>query len=54
MNILAVFISGNVGTPAISMVMALAPKMGLPKMDIVGMLSAMFGTPNRTPRGLCP
>ena len=47
MNILAVVISGIVGTIAISMVMALAPKMGLPKMDIVGMLSTMFGKPNR-------
>lgn len=48
MNILAVVISGIVGTIAISMVMALAPNMGLPKMDIVGMLSTMFGKPNRT------
>lgn len=48
MNILAVVISGIVGTVAISMVMALAPNMGLPKMDIVGMLSTMFGKPNRT------
>ena len=48
MNILAAVVSGIVGTMAISMVMALGPKMGLPKMDIVGMLSTMFGKPNRT------
>lgn len=48
MNIFAGVISGIVGTLAISMVMALGPIMGLPKMDIVGMLSTMFGKPNRT------
>jgi len=48
MNIFAVVVTGIVGTMAISMVMALGPKMGLPKMDIVGMLSTMFGKPNRT------
>ncbi len=47
MNILAAVISGIIGTLAISMVMALAPKMGMPKMDIVGMLSTMFGKTNR-------
>jgi len=47
MNILVVVLSGVVGTMAISMVMGLAPKMGLPQMDIVGMLSTMFGKPNR-------
>lgn len=47
MNILGVILAGVVGTIAISMVMAMAPKMGMPKMDIVGMLSTMFGEPNR-------
>lgn len=47
MNILGAIIAGLVGTLAISMVMALAPKMGMPKMDIVDMLSTMFGKPNR-------
>jgi len=28
------------------MVIAMAPKMGMPKMDIVDMLSTMFGKPN--------
>ncbi len=47
MNILNAVISGILGTLAISMVMAVAPKMGMPKMDIVDMLSTMFGKPNR-------
>ncbi|NOQ39364.1 MAG: hypothetical protein GQ562_03525 [Anaerolineales bacterium] len=47
MNILNAVISGILGTFAISMVMAVAPKMGMPKMDIVDMLSTMFGKPNR-------
>jgi len=48
MNLIAAIISGLAGTLAMSMLMAAAPKMGLPKMDIVGMLSSMFGKPNRT------
>ena len=47
MNLLSAVISGILGTLAISMVMAVAPKMGMPKMDIVDMLSTMFGKPNR-------
>ena len=47
MNVLGAIIAGLVATVAISMVMAMAPKMGMPKMDIVEMLSTMFGKPNR-------
>ena len=47
MNVLAAIVAGLVGTAVISMVMAMAPKMGMPKMDIVDMLSTMFGKPNR-------
>jgi hypothetical protein len=47
MDILSAVISGLVGTIAISVVMAIAPLMGMPKMDIVGMLSTMFGKPNK-------
>jgi hypothetical protein len=47
MDILSAVISGLVGTVAISAVMAMAPLMGMPKMDIVGMLSTMFGKPNK-------
>ena len=47
MDILSAIISGLVGTIAISVVMPVAPMMGMPKMDIVGLLSTMFGKPNR-------
>lgn len=47
MNLLSAVISGILGTFAISMVIAAAPKMGMPRMDIVDMLSTMFGKPNR-------
>ncbi len=48
MNFLAVLVAGLVGTFVITMVMNMAPKMGMPEMDIVGMLGSMFGKPNRT------
>lgn len=47
MNVLGAIVAGLVGTVAISVVMAMAPMMGMPKMDIVDMLSTMFGKPNR-------
>ena len=47
MNVLNAVISGILGTFAISAVMAVAPMMGMPKMNIVDMLSTMFGKPNR-------
>ncbi len=40
-------IAGIVGTLVMTMVMVLAPKMGMPKMDIVGMLSSKFGKGNQ-------
>jgi hypothetical protein len=42
MNIIVAIIAGLVATLVMSMMLALAPKMGFPKMDIVGMLSTMF------------
>ncbi|MCP4363575.1 MAG: hypothetical protein GY796_36715 [Chloroflexi bacterium] len=42
MNIIAAIVAGTVGTLVITMVMAMAPKMGMPEMDIVGMLGSMF------------
>ena len=47
MNVLGAVIAGLVGTITFSMVLAMAPKMGMPKLDIVDMLSTMFGNPNR-------
>lgn len=49
MSILGAIFAGLIGTVVISIVMAMAPKMGMPKMDIVGMLGTMFSeTGNRT------
>jgi hypothetical protein len=42
MNVIGAVIAGIVGTLAMTLVMAIAPAMGLPKMDIVGMLGSMF------------
>jgi uncharacterized membrane protein YagU involved in acid resistance len=47
MNIPGAVIAGLVGTAVFSMALALGPKMGMPKMDIVGMLGTMFGQANR-------
>jgi hypothetical protein len=47
MNVFAAILAGFLGTVVFSMVMTEAPKMGMPKMDIVGMLGSMFGKPNR-------
>lgn len=49
MNIIGAIIAGIVGTIVITIVMEMAPKMGMPKMDMVGMLGAMFSPEsNRT------
>jgi hypothetical protein len=42
MNIFGAIVAGIIGTIVITVVMAMSPKMGMPKMDIVGMLGAMF------------
>ncbi len=42
MNILGAIVAGLIGTVILTIVMAMAPKMGMPKMDIVGMLGSMF------------
>jgi hypothetical protein len=47
MNVLGAIIAGLVGTAVFSMVLALGPSMGMPKMDIVSMLGTMFGKENR-------
>src|SRR3972149_12206118 len=49
MNIIAAIISGLAGTIAMTLLMSMAPMLGMPNMDIVGMLSTMFGKANRTP-----
>ena len=47
MNVLAAIVSGVAGTIVMTMVMAMAPRMGMPEMDIIGMLGTMFGKSNR-------
>ena len=47
MNVFSAIIAGLVGTVVLTMVMKMAPKMGMPEMDIVGMLGSMFGKPNQ-------
>ncbi len=40
-----IFIAGITATAAMTIIMMIAPYMGLPKMDIAGMLSGMTHTP---------
>jgi hypothetical protein len=47
MNIVGAIVAGIVGTAVFSMVLELGPRMGMPKMDIVGMLGTMFEKENR-------
>jgi uncharacterized membrane protein YagU involved in acid resistance len=42
MNVAGAVIAGLVGTVVMTMLMVVAPAMGMPKMDIVGMLGSMF------------
>lgn len=44
---LGIIVAGVVGALALSMVQMMAPRMGMPEMDIVAMLSTMFGKANR-------
>jgi len=47
MNYAAVIIAGLAGTIAMTILMYLAPLMGMPKLDIIAMLGTMF-TSNKT------
>ncbi len=42
MNAFGSVIAGLLGTLVMTLLMYLAPKMGLPKMDIIGLLGTMF------------
>ncbi len=49
MSIVGAIVAGVIGTIVITMIMAMAPKMGMPEMDMVGMLGSMFSPDsNRT------
>lgn len=47
MNILNSVIAGIIATIVFTTVLMMAPKMGMPKMDIVSLLGSMFGKPNQ-------
>ncbi len=51
MNVIGAIVAGLVGTVAMSMAIAMAPSMGMPKMDIVGMLGSMFSKEGNTALG---
>jgi len=51
MNVVGAIVAGLAGTVVMSMLMAMAPKMGMPKMDIVGMLGSMFDKKGNTMMG---
>ncbi len=52
MNFVAAIVAGLSGTIVITIIMALGPKMGMPKMDMPGMLGSMFGAPGNRMMGL--
>jgi hypothetical protein len=45
-------VRGLVGTAAMTVLMMMAPMMGMPKMDIPALLGSMFGAPGSKPLGL--
>jgi len=51
-DILAAVIAGLAGTVVITIMMSLAPQMGMPEMDMPGMLGSMFGAPGSKAMGL--
>ncbi|MBI3958581.1 MAG: hypothetical protein HY328_07215 [Chloroflexi bacterium] len=48
MNVIGAIVAGLAGTIVMSMLMAVAPMMGMPKMDIVGILGSMFSKQGNT------
>ena len=42
MDVIGAIIAGMAGTVVMSIILLLAPRMGMPEMDIVGMLGTMF------------
>jgi uncharacterized membrane protein YagU involved in acid resistance len=50
MNIVGSIIAGLLGTLVMTVLMAMAPWMGMPRMDIIGMLGAMFTASKGTSR----
>jgi uncharacterized membrane protein YagU involved in acid resistance len=52
MNVLGAIIAGIAGTVIMTLVLAMGPKMGMPKMDIIGMLGSMFSEKSNRTLGL--
>src|SRR3972149_1334072 len=52
MNIFGSIIAGLLGTLVMALLMIMAPRMGMPKMDIIGMLGTMFTASEGTARVL--
>lgn len=52
MNVIGAIIAGVVGTAVMTILMYVAPMMGMPKMDIIGMLGSMVTTDKRQATGL--
>lgn len=52
MNVLGAIVAGIIGTIVMTMVMVMAPKMGMPKMDIVGLLGSMFSAQSNRMMGM--
>ena len=50
MNIVGSIIAGLVATAVMTLLMYTAPRMGMPKMDIIGMLGSMFSSDKGTAR----
>lgn len=52
MNVTGAIIAGLDATVVMTLLMYAAPRMGMPKMDIIGMLGSMFTTGKRTATGI--
>ena len=48
MNVLGAIVAGLAGTAVMTVLMYVAPMMGMPKMDIAGMLGTMFVSKRQT------
>lgn len=52
LNIVMAVISGFIATAAMTLLMTIAPMMGMPKMDMPALLGSMFGAPGNRMMGL--
>lgn len=52
LNIVMAVISGFIATAAMTLLMTMAPRMGMPEMDMPALLGSMFGAPGNRMMGL--